>query len=490
MFDEGVRFSLGNWKINGFSAASRLTWLVVYQLNSIFDIGWCVEPMRSMPRVFLSHLHQDHSLALPTWIVWRQKFLPEIPKVYVPAACVEETIAFIQSLEKAERFQMKYQVIGLQEGDCVEIENGRVVEAFDTTHLIPTIGFLVKEKRKKLKEQYKGYSTSQIQELVRSGEDVNEEIDTPIFCYTSDTDVDLFVRRPDLLNAETLITECSHVQDYLQYDPSFDPGEMQLTHNTIAHLAPFLEKFTGKTLAFCHLPRRLEKCNILMYLMPRIPQQHREKLHLIPYSSRTEKHLFVSSKTNSNAKISPIAMETYDQNQWEKREYPGYFGSKKQQRHAVLQQKYPNYIIGYEWDGKLITRKSALQLYEDAYFAFLQQQPQILKWLIQTASDVYDCDPSNIDSQIDYFAQRPDQATHLQDIAIRRVLIRLNKWFVGKRLLEVRGMRSEGYVLNPGVVPFHKPHLIRQPQWQAEWSLPDSIESFWQSNKVILTRKN
>ncbi|MEX2666667.1 hypothetical protein, partial [Candidatus Uabimicrobium amorphum] len=38
-----------------------------------------------------------------------------------------------------------------------------------------------------------------------------------------------------------------------------------------------LENFTGKTLAFCHLPRKFEMCNLHMYILPRLPLKNRSR---------------------------------------------------------------------------------------------------------------------------------------------------------------------------------------------------------------------
>ncbi|WP_372370660.1 MBL fold metallo-hydrolase [Candidatus Uabimicrobium sp. HlEnr_7] len=455
MLDHGVTFSLGNWKVNGYSAASRVTWLIVPQLNSIFDIGWCVEPMRHIPRIFLSHLHQDHCIALPTWIAWRQKFRPQIPQIYVPQECVEQTQDFVKSICVAERFNMQYEIIGLKDGQQVEIENNRIVEAFTTTHCLPTIGFLVKEKRKKLSEDFEGKSSNEIRDAVKRGEIVHKYVEIPIFCYTSDTDTDLFKQRPDILNAEILITECSYLEEYLQYDPKFIPPENQVTHNTIAQLAPVLENFTGKTLAFCHLPRKYEMCDVRAFLLPRIPKKQRDKLQIVPHRSRKPRYIYTSSPTEKNASLTQFAIEFYDKEQT---------------------QELPEIV--YHWQNKLITYSSALQLYEDAYYQFLKNNSHVCQWLVEKASDVYQNTCEDIHLGIDY----PKQKINPQCIAIRRALQRLGLWFSGKRLLEINGMRSEGYVLDAHVVPFHeREHIVLNSKGKG---ISGSIEHFWCANRV------
>ncbi|MAF99327.1 MAG: hypothetical protein CMH61_01825, partial [Nanoarchaeota archaeon] len=73
----------------------------------------------------------------------------------------------------------------------------------------------------------------------------------------------------------------------------------------------------------------------------------------------------------------------------------------------------------------------------------------------------------------------------LQDIAVRRVLRRLGRHFEGDHLVQIRGHKSEGYVLNPGQVPFHKPELIL-PSERKRWWKEGSVEAFYQHNKILV----
>jgi len=139
------------------------------------------------------------------------------------------------------------------------------------------------------------------------------------------------------------------------------------------------------------------------------------------------------------------------------------------------------------WGDRVIKYEDALQLYEDAYLSFLQSHPDVLQWLVKTASDVYDTSESNVLSGTDYGVQET-AGTHLQDIAIRKCLVRLGKNFRGDHLVQVRGKNSEGYILNPGNIRFHIPDRILKPEARGWWSA-GSIESFWQSNKVLQVKE-
>ena len=151
-----------------------------------------------------------------------------------------------------------------------------------------------------------------------------------------------------------------------------------------------------------------------------------------------------------------------------------------------------NWAIAYRLQGSLISREQALVLYEESYFQFLQNQPELLDRLLSTALDVYDNEKVDVQSGLDYQCQL-NRTTHLQDIAIRRCVSRLGRQFSGKRLVKVK---SDGRFpeLSPGKVPFVDPTALTFSEhgrlfWK-KWLEPGSVEDFWQNQKVLLARQS
>lgn len=165
---------------------------------------------------------------------------------------------------------------------------------------------------------------------------------------------------------------------------------------------------------------------------------------------------------------------------------PGAFGSRKQE----IERNYDNLYGQSNWEivwdiGRSIDLPSALVLYEESYFNYFQQHPEELRWIANNFSNVYDNNPSNVHSELDYTIQEFG-GNHFQDIAIRNCLVRNNLWFTGKELLEVR-MAKQGVKWNPGKIPFFLPGLIPQPEIPGWWN-PGSVESWYQSAKYLETK--
>lgn len=166
---------------------------------------------------------------------------------------------------------------------------------------------------------------------------------------------------------------------------------------------------------------------------------------------------------------------------------PGYFGLEKRKIIAGYNREYGlgNWRIAWEVNREVQEFDKAMELYEEGYYQHLIKHPDIVEYLVKNASDVYDYDPKNVNSGHDYTVQ--GSATHIQDISIRRIInLRLNRRFEGSKLIQIRG-RSEDEVgrnLQPGNIPFHRRDLITKPELTGWWQ-PGSIESFYQSNKIL-----
>lgn len=178
---------------------------------------------------------------------------------------------------------------------------------------------------------------------------------------------------------------------------------------------------------------------------------------------------------------------------WTTIERPGFLGKKRDEICKGWDVRYGqrNWRIAYTWCGQVIPREFAIQLYEDGYYEFFKTAPGIdaLMWLTNVASDVYDTSSSNIEAGLDYYKQETLN-NHIHDVAIRRAILRLGCWFYGDHLVHVRWIHSEGFRVNPGVVPFHRRNNIESSEindygGKGIWWNKGSIEDFYQRNKVL-----
>lgn len=184
-----------------------------------------------------------------------------------------------------------------------------------------------------------------------------------------------------------------------------------------------------------------------------------------------------------------MADETKAPMPWRTVGCPGYLGKHRDEKFQEWNERYgtDNWRLVWEVNGNQIDFLGVCAIYEDAYFEFLLCNPDVLNQLVDEAKEVYDDEISNINSGLDYQIQETGR-THVQDIAIRNCLVRLGTWFGGRELVRIRqekGTHPLSTTLSPGRVPFHQPSWIKQPEITDKWWWPQTVEAFYQCNRVL-----
>jgi hypothetical protein len=179
--------------------------------------------------------------------------------------------------------------------------------------------------------------------------------------------------------------------------------------------------------------------------------------------------------------------------EWQTVERPGYLGKRRDEKYLEWNDKYGHgsWRLVWQWGDQFLDFLGACMIYEDAYFNFLELHPEVLNRLVTEAREVYDDDPSDLGSRFSYLIQATKR-THIQDIAIRRCVVRLGTWFRGRELIRIRqeqGNHQLSMILSPGRVPFHIPAMIVSLQLTGWWN-PDTVEAWYQSNKILQILKN
>ncbi len=176
-----------NLTIEGYSRAAVQSYWRVPELKLGFDLGAQPWSFMTTPTWFLSHTHLDHVAALPVLVARRRMMKMEPPTIYMPAEAVDSVHAVLRAFQRLDRGRLPAELIGLNAGDEVELSRELVVRAFPTRHTVTSLGFLVWERRKKLKPEYQELSGEQIRDLRLSGVEVSAEIRVPKVAYMGDT---------------------------------------------------------------------------------------------------------------------------------------------------------------------------------------------------------------------------------------------------------------------------------------------------------------
>jgi ribonuclease Z len=261
--------------VEGYSRAAVQSYWRIPELKLGFDLGAQPWDFMGTPSWFLSHTHLDHVAALPVYVARRRMMKMEPPTIYLPEPMVDDVKRLLMIMQRLDRGRQLCELVGVKPGQEIELSREHVVRVFETTHTIPSVGYLVWERRHKLKEEYHGLPGEQIRDLRLSGVQVTREVRTPVLAYTGDTSPAGLDGFPPVFDAKILITEMSFIRAKHRRDKIHKFGHM--------HLDDFLERadrFKNELIVCAHFSTRYNASEVRRLVESRLPVNLRDRVLL------------------------------------------------------------------------------------------------------------------------------------------------------------------------------------------------------------------
>jgi ribonuclease Z len=259
--------------IEGYSRAAVQSYWRIAELKVGFDLGAQPWDFMGTPTWLLSHSHLDHIAALPVYVARRRMMKMEPPRIYLPEEALEDTKRLLLIMQKLDRGRMLCELIGVRPGQEIELSREHVVTVFRTTHTIPSVGFLIWDRRNKLKEEFIGLSGDQIRDLRLGGTPVTREVRAPLVCYTGDTSPAGIDAYPPAFEAKVLITELSFIRANHRREKIHKFGHM--------HLDDFLERadrFKNELIICAHYSTRYHAQEVRRLVESKLPAILRDRV--------------------------------------------------------------------------------------------------------------------------------------------------------------------------------------------------------------------
>ena len=265
----------GGLTVEGYSRAAVQSYWRIPELKLGFDLGAQPWDFMGSPTWFVTHSHLDHIAALPVYVARRRMMRMEPPTIYLPESAVEDVRRLLLVFQRLDRGRMVCDLHGLKPGDEVELSRDHVVTTFATVHTVPSLGYVVWERRNKLKPEYHGLPGDQIRDLRLAGEQVTTEIRTPLLAYTGDTAPAGLDACPAAFEAKILITEMSFIRPNHRREKIHKFGHM--------HLDDFLERadrFHNELIVCAHYSTRYHPDEVRRFVTAQLPPTLRAKIRV------------------------------------------------------------------------------------------------------------------------------------------------------------------------------------------------------------------
>lgn len=261
--------------IEGYSRAAVQSYWRIQELKIGFDLGGSPWSFTGTQTIFVSHTHLDHLASIPVFVARRRMMKMDPPTIYVPHDSVENVQRLLHVWQRLDRGRMAVNLIGVRPGDEFELSREHLVTAFATKHTVPSLGYLVWDRRRKLKSEYQGLSGDQIRDIRMSGNDVSQEVRVPLVCYVGDSAPAGLDGFPPLYEAQILITEMTFFRPEHRKEKIHKFG-----HTHLDDIIERADRFHNELIILSHFSTRYHERQIRAAVERRMPASLAQRVQL------------------------------------------------------------------------------------------------------------------------------------------------------------------------------------------------------------------
>jgi ribonuclease Z len=261
--------------IEGYSRAAVQTYWRIPELKLGFDLGGQPWSFMGTETWFVTHGHLDHIAALPVYVARRRMMKMSPPTIYLPAQAIPPVQEILKQFTRLDRGRMPCELLPIAAGDEIELSRELIVTATATTHTVPSVGYVVWDRRRKLKPEYQQLTGEQIRDIRKSGTEVTDEIRTPLVAYLGDSAPAGLDESPEMYEAKILICELTFVAPDHRREKIHKHGHMHLDD-----LVERRDRFKNELVIAAHLSTRYHANAVRNIVEKRIPDMLDGRLHL------------------------------------------------------------------------------------------------------------------------------------------------------------------------------------------------------------------
>ena len=263
------------FRVQGYSVAGEATSINIPEMDVCFDMGMAPRSALAAKFCALSHGHMDHVGGLAYWCSQRN-FQGMGPGTIVCDARIENDVrGMMDGFQSLERQKTPYELIPLEHEQEIQIKNNIMLRAFHTEHTAPSCGYVIIEKRTKLKEHLVGLPQEKLRDMKQNGEEIVNHLEVPLLAYTGDTLPGAHLLRDDVRKAQIIISECTF------FEPDHKERAKIGMHMHVDDLVEWLKLVECEHMVVVHLSRRTHLGQARKQLVQQAGKELASKVHFL-----------------------------------------------------------------------------------------------------------------------------------------------------------------------------------------------------------------
>lgn len=270
-------FEYSGLKFEGLSLAGVRTSLALPQHSLAFDLAQGLPHAIGMNTFLLTHGHMDHSAGVPYVISQKAMNSHVTPRFIMPTEMLEPMTEIMNQWSLIEGHTYEFQFIGARPAETFPLDGKLFIKSFETVHRIPSLGYSLYRRSRKLRQDLTGRSSEEIAEIRKRGEDPTEEKTDLLVSFTGDTQIEVFERSPEILKSKILIIEATYLDERKSIESARDWGHIHLSE-----LLSRLPQIESEKILLIHSSARYSFEEAKSILEKRLPAHEKERVILFP----------------------------------------------------------------------------------------------------------------------------------------------------------------------------------------------------------------
>lgn len=263
------------FRIIGTSVAGEATCVQIPELDVCFDMGMCPRAMLASRVVAVSHGHMDHIGGLAYYCSQRYFQGMGAGHIVCDARIAPAIDGMMRGYIDLERQVTPFMLTPMEPEQQIELKNNIFLRAIQVDHTVPAMGYVVLERRSKLREEFIGMPQEKLRELKERGIAITKSLEIPLIAYMGDTSPGAHLIREDVRKARVVVCECTFTE------PDHKDRARVGMHMHADDIAEWLGVLESEALVLTHVSRRTNLAQARRHIEDRVGEAHAHKLHVL-----------------------------------------------------------------------------------------------------------------------------------------------------------------------------------------------------------------
>ena len=261
--------------MQGVSIAGEATTIQIPELDVCFDMGAPLRSALAAKYVAVSHGHMDHIGGLAYYASQRRFQGMGTGTIVCLESLARPLDKMLRAYNDVEGQKTPYELVPLKPEEPFEIKNNIFIRLFELEHTVPCAGYVIYERRSKLKPEFREMTQEQLHVLRDGGTELTYWLEVPQVTYLGDTLPGGPLLREDVRTSPLVIAECTFVE------PDHKDRSRIGKHLHIDDIAEWLPVLECETLVLMHLSRRSNMADARKALKERIGFNHAKRVEFL-----------------------------------------------------------------------------------------------------------------------------------------------------------------------------------------------------------------